>query len=99
MDIVNSSEAKGKNARQLMLALKSGHGTGENLTFPVKEDIDQAMCEFSDERLVDIFGDGSHTTPKTWWASLGGSGLWVPEWNKENEEDPMGFGKKARTNH
>ena len=66
MDIVTSIEAKAKNARQLMLAMKSGHGTGVNMTCPAKNDIDKAMSGLSDEQLVDIFGDGSHTTPLTW---------------------------------
>ena len=34
---------------------------------------------------VDIFGDGSHTSPTVWWAALGGFGIWVPDWNDGTE--------------
>ena len=30
--------------------------------------------------LLDVYGDGSHTTPTKWWAALGGYGVWVPKW-------------------
>ena len=38
---------------------------------------------------VDIYGDGSYTSPTVWWAALGGFGIWVPGWNKgeEHSED------------
>ena len=38
---------------------------------------------------VDIYVDGSLTSPTVWWAALGGFGIWVPGWNKgkENSED------------
>ena len=35
-----------------------------------------------------MFGDGSQTTPFTWWASLGGAGILIPNWNTD-EEDHM----------
>ena len=79
VEILESKEAEGKNARQLMLAMKRGHGTGGNLIFPNKSDIEQAMKQHEGEHFIDMFGDGSHTTLHTWWAALGGSGLYVPK--------------------
>ena len=74
LEILASKEAEGKNARQVMLAMKGGHGTGENLTFPDREEIEKAMKQHKDEQFIDMYGDGSHTTPHTWWAALGGRG-------------------------
>ena len=34
---------------------------------------------------VDIYGDGSYTSPTVWWPALGGFGIWVPDWNKREE--------------
>ena len=32
---------------------------------------------------VNIYGDGSFTSPTVWWAALGGFGIWVPNWRVE----------------
>ena len=45
------------------------------------------MTGFGDDRKVPIYGDGSFTTPKKWWSALGGFGIWIPEWNQEDEGD------------
>ena len=37
------------------------------------------MANQPSDVFIEIYGDGSHTTPCTWWASLGGSGLWIPD--------------------
>ena len=69
-----------------MLAMKGGHGTGENHTFPDRGDIEQAMKQHEDEQFIDMYGDGSYTTPHTWWAALGGAGLYVPSQLKTEGE-------------
>ena len=30
--------------------------------------------------LHTVYGDGSHTTPKKWWAAFCGYGVWLPRW-------------------
>ena len=86
MEILEGREARGKNARQIMLAMKGGHGTGINPSFPEKGDIDRAMQNHEEDYFIDMYGDGSHTSPHTWWASLGGSGLYVPSWHQAKIE-------------
>ena len=42
---------------------------------------------------VNIYGDGSYTTPTLWWAALGGYGIWMPKWpqpNHSERHDPTG---------
>ena len=36
------------------------------------------MDENGVQEPIDADGDGSFTTPKVWWAALGGSGVWFP---------------------
>lgn len=38
------------------------------------------MTGYPENYNVEIYGDGSYTTPAVWWAALGGYGVWVPEW-------------------
>ena len=59
------------------------------MTFPAKEEIEQVMSDFEDDHYINIFGDGSVKTPTKWWAALAGHGVWVPDWNKpdENKEE------------
>ena len=39
-----------------------------------------------DEFMVEVFGDGSNTTPTKWWAAMGGLGVWIKDWNLEGED-------------
>ena len=36
---------------------------------------------------INIYGDGSYTSPTVWWAALGGFGIWVPNWNTSTEHN------------
>ena len=63
LDIVEDPANRGLNARQLILKYKQPHASGEHLTFPSRSEIAEVMSEFEDECFVDIFGDGSVTTP------------------------------------
>ena len=64
---------------------KEGHATGENPSFPTKDDIEAEMEGYGKDEYIDIYGDGSYTTPTKWWAALGGYGVWIPDWNKQGE--------------
>ena len=72
-----------------MLMYKEAHGSGQDLDFPGAEEIEKNMEGHPEGHKVDIYGDGSHTSPTVWWAALGGFGIWVPDWNKgeEHSED------------
>ena len=65
---------------------KGAHGSGVDLNFPSKHDIDIAMTSHPDDYWHGVYGDASLTTPKTWWAALGGMGAWIPDWNWHNED-------------
>ena len=69
-----------------MLYHKKSHGSGVDFNFPTEDEIDEQMKDLPKDYHVPVFGDGSQTTPETWWASLGGSGVWFPDWNKEGEK-------------
>ena len=85
LKILDDPEHKWLNARQLLLKLKEAHGSGVNLTFPTRSQIQEAMEGHGDDVQVRIYGDGSVTSPTKWWASLGGYGVWMPVWNKPNQ--------------
>ena len=70
------------NARQLMLKFKEAHGSGRNLEFPGAEEIETNMQGLPKDYKVNIYGDGSLTSPTLWWAALGGYGVWVPKWTE-----------------
>ena len=55
---------------------------------PTEQQIEEAMEGHDPDYLVPIFGDGSHTTPKTWWVALGGYGAWIPRWDRQGESMP-----------
>ena len=76
LEIAEDPAAAGLNARQTMLKWKEAHGSGRNLDFPSAEDIISNMQGLPDDYMVDIFGDGSQTTPTKWWAAMGGYGVW-----------------------
>ena len=69
----------------LYLSIKTPHASGGNLDFPSMEEIANTMSDFESDYFVDVFGDGSVTTPTKWWAALAGHGMWVPDWNKPGE--------------
>ena len=43
------------------------------------------MADSLEDHYVEVFGDGSYTTPEKWWAAIGGMGVWMPDWNGEGE--------------
>ena len=69
----------GYNARQVMLKYREAHGSGQDLEFPGAEEIEKNMQGHPEGYKVDIFDDGSQTSPIVWWAALGGYGVWVPD--------------------
>ena len=79
MELIEDPERGRRNARQTILMHKGGHGTGVMPTFPSEQQITEAMKGFEAGHLVTAYGDGSHTSPKTWWAALGGYGAWIPD--------------------
>ena len=66
-----------------MLKHKAAHGSGSNLDFPGAEEIRKNMEGYSEDYKVNIYGDGSYTSPTVWWAALGGFGIWVPNWDTD----------------
>ena len=63
-----------------MLHYKQAHGTGTDLEFPSAAEIDEVMKNHPRDQEIFVYGDGSHTTPLTWWAALGGICAWIPKW-------------------
>ena len=74
------------NARQLILKFKGAHGAGQNLEYPNADDINQKMEGTESDYMVNIYGDGSLTSPTKWWAALGGFGVWIPDWNEPGQD-------------
>jgi len=64
-----------------MLKHKGAHGSGQDLKFPDAHEIEANMQGFPADHMVDVYGDGSLTSPTVWWAALGGYGVWKPKWN------------------
>ena len=60
-----------------MLKYKGAHGSGTNLRFPGSDEIEANMQGHPSDYKVNIYGDGSFTTPTLWWAALGGFGIWL----------------------
>ena len=44
------------------------------------------MQGLPEDYKVNVYGDGSLTSPTLWWAALGGYGIWVPKWNDDGRE-------------
>ena len=86
--ILKEPENKWLNARQILLTIKQAHGSGINQAFPTKAQIDEAIEGCGEDEEVRIDGDGSVTYPTKWWVALGGYGVWLPAWNKQNESLP-----------
>jgi len=72
------------------------HGTGENLQFPTKQQIEAAMVNFDAGHFVGVYGDGSLTNPTCWWAALGGFGTWMP---KRNFEEGQGTTQEEKSTY
>ena len=68
-----------------MLAKKTAHGSGIDMVFPEKEEIEANMKDYDDGHKIQVYGDGSYTTPTKWWVAMGGYGVWIPNWNKQGE--------------
>ena len=49
------------------------------------------MEGYPEGHRVDIYGDGSYTSPTVWWAALGGFGIWVPKWQPEQQHEGMDY--------
>ena len=77
-----------RNARQTMLQQKQAHGAGCMPNFPTEQQIAEAMEGYADDKKIQVYGDGSLTTPTVWWAALGGFGAWIPDWNLTGQEEP-----------
>ena len=87
METIEHPDRQGMNVRQTMLKFKEAHGSGIDLDFPSAEQIQEAMTGFGDDHKVLIYGDRGFTIPKRWWSGLDGFGIWIPEWNQEDEGD------------
>ena len=68
-----------------MLMHKQAHGSGVDLDFPDANQIEEAIVGYDIEHMVQVYGDGSYTTPTKLWAALGGFGAWLPDWNHNAE--------------
>ena len=85
VDILGDPVVGGFNARHVMLKFKAAHGSGSDLTFPDADAINANMQDYPVDFKVDIYRDGSHTSPTVWWAALGGFGVWMFEWISPNQ--------------
>ena len=54
--------------------------------FPLKMTSKKHMEGKPQDFFVKVYGDGSYSTPETWWTVLGGIGAAVADWN-DLEED------------
>ena len=93
VEILDDPQVEGLNDRQILLKFKAAHGSGNNLTFPDADQIKANMQGYPEDFKVDIYGDGSYTSPTVWWAAFGGFGIWMPKWPSPSQvaqEDIMG---------
>ena len=95
-EICENPELEGYNARQIMLKHKGAHGSGTNLVFPGRDGIEGNMQGHPSEYKVNIYGDGSFTSPTVWWAALGGFGIWVPKWDTDHEHRTEATGNRQQ---
>ena len=45
------------------------------------------MEGYAGDKKIQVYGDGSLTTPTVWWTALGGFGAWIPDWNVTGQEE------------
>ena len=76
-----------------MLWLKEAHGSGTDLEFPTEDQIQEHMRGQPSEFMVTVYGDGSLTSPTKWWASLGGMGVWIKDWQHEKDISHAAIGQ------
>ena len=88
MKIIDHLKRGNRNARQTMLQQKQAHGAGCMPSFPTEQQIAEAMEGYPEDSKIQVYGDGSLTTPTVWWAALGGYGAWIPDWNIGGQEEP-----------
>lgn len=88
LEILAEHGHKRLNARQLLLKIKQAPGSGVDLVFPTRAQIQEEMEGHGEDVQVRIYGDGSVTSPTKWWAALGGYGVWMPAWNENNQRNP-----------
>jgi len=86
LEILEEPSRSRRNARRIMLEFKGAHGTGIDPDFPTEDQIKDNMQGHDDKFKVEVYGDGSYTTPTKWWAALGGQGAWVKDWNLPGED-------------
>ena len=67
--MIEDPDMHGLNARQLMLRQRQAHGSRCNQEFPTAEGIKAVMEVSNQVGKVDIYGDGSYTTPPKWWVA------------------------------
>ena len=104
LEIIDDSEMQGLNARQILLKHKAAHGSGLDPSFPDGDEIKGCMSGYPPDHWVNIYGDGSYTSPTLWWAALGGYGIWMPKWPQDDQCETMGqvqhsYGTQAQTLH
>ena len=85
VQILQDPQREGRLAMQTMLMHKQAHGSGVDLDFPDTNQREEAMVGYDTGHMVQVYADGSYTTPTKRWAALGGYGVWVPDWNRNAE--------------
>lgn len=63
VEIIERMNDQRKNARQTMLSHKGAQGNGVNPDFPTRLEIETNMEGHQDDYMVEVFGDGSNTSP------------------------------------
>lgn len=86
--IIDHHKRGNRNARQTMLQQQHARGAGCMPTFPTELEIAEAMEGYADDKMIQVYGDGSLTTPTNWWAALGGFRAWIPNWNLPGQDEP-----------
>ena len=72
-----------------MLKHKEAHGSGQNLDLPGNQETESNMQGHPSDYKVNIYGDGSYTSPTVWWAALGGFGIWVHKRDAGTEQSTV----------
>ena len=96
VEICDDQDLDGHNARQIMFKYKGAHGSGKNLEFPGSDEIEANMQGHPSDYKVNIYGDGSFTSPTVWWAALGGFGIWAPRWDVSLEQSSGAIGSNQQ---
>ena len=86
--LIDHHKRGNRNARHTMLQQKQAHGGGCMPTFPTEQETTEAMEGYADDQMIQVYGDGSLTTPTNWWVALGGFGARIPNWNLPGQDEP-----------